>query len=66
MLCDDSWKFTLLVFIKAFRDYKFNIMLSEFYGLPRPDKEFNLFYLEPQEVLISSVNVSLRSGEFDR
>ncbi|CAG9318285.1 NSMAF_2 [Blepharisma stoltei] len=40
-------------------------MLSEFYGLPRSDIEFNLFYLEPQEVLISSVVVSLKSGDFE-
>jgi Beige/BEACH domain len=40
-------------------------MLTEFHGFPIPDPGFNLCYLEPSEFLITSVNCSLNSGDFE-
>ena len=41
-------------------------MLTRFHGMPRPSKAFNLFYLDQNEYLLSSVNCKLKSSEFER
>ena len=41
------------------------IQLSEFHSMPRPDKVFNLLFLDEGEFLISSVSCRLTSPEYE-
>ena len=41
------------------------MQLTEFHSLPRPNRAFNLLYLEQDEFLISSVHSRLSSPEFE-
>lgn len=41
------------------------LQLTEFHGVPRPDRTFNLLYLEQNEFLVSSVHSRLSSAEFE-
>ena len=41
-------------------------MLSEFHGCPKPNSSFNLFYLESNEIVISSVKSKFKSTNYQR
>lgn len=40
-------------------------MLTQYSGIQRPDKAFNLFYLDENECLITSVKSKIRSNDFE-
>lgn len=42
------------------------MILTEFPGIPRPPKSFNLFFLDTNEAIISTVQCKLKSTEFER
>ncbi|CAG9334889.1 NSMAF_4 [Blepharisma stoltei] len=53
-------------FISVFILNPYKMILTEFHGIPRPSKSFNLFYLDSNEALISTVSCKLKSTEFER